>query len=89
MRNALGLMLASVVTAVIISAVWFFWSSSSPRLALAAPNTIAAPLAKQRAQRRPIHNSLHLIQDAASRCPNQAIRQAHLTDIALNHGSPR
>ena len=47
MRNALGLMLASVVTAVVISAAWFFWPSSSPRLALAAPNTIAAPPAER------------------------------------------
>jgi len=47
MRNALGLMLASVVTAVIISAVWFFWSSSSPRVALTAPNTVAAAPAER------------------------------------------
>jgi len=47
MRNALGLMLASVVTAVVISAVWLFWTPSSPRLALAAPNTVAAPLAER------------------------------------------
>jgi peptidoglycan/xylan/chitin deacetylase (PgdA/CDA1 family) len=47
MRNALGLMLASLVTAVVISAVWFFWASSSPRLALATPNTVAAPPAER------------------------------------------
>ena len=51
MRNALGLMLASVVTALVISAVWFFWPSSSPRLALAAPNTVAAPPAERLAAR--------------------------------------
>ena len=53
MRNALGLMLASVVTAVVISAVWFFWPSSSPRLALAAPNTVAAPAAERLAAAGP------------------------------------
>jgi peptidoglycan/xylan/chitin deacetylase (PgdA/CDA1 family) len=42
MRNALGLMLATVVTALAISAVWFFWSSASPRMALTAPSTVAA-----------------------------------------------
>ena len=53
MRNALGLMLASVVTAVVISAVWLFWTPSSPRLALAAPNTVAAPLAERLATANP------------------------------------
>jgi peptidoglycan/xylan/chitin deacetylase (PgdA/CDA1 family) len=46
-------MLASLVTAVVISAVWFFWSSHSPRLALAAPNTVAAPLAERFAAAAP------------------------------------
>ena len=41
MRNALGLMLASVVTAVVIAAVWFW--TSSPRVELAAPATVSAP----------------------------------------------
>jgi peptidoglycan/xylan/chitin deacetylase (PgdA/CDA1 family) len=40
MRNALGLMLASIVTAVVITAVWFW--TSSPRAELSAPTTIAA-----------------------------------------------
>ena len=40
MRNALGLMLASVVTAVVIAGVWFW--TSSPRADAAAPQTIAA-----------------------------------------------
>jgi peptidoglycan-N-acetylglucosamine deacetylase len=40
MRNALGLMLASVVAAVVIAGVWFF--TSSPRADQAAPQTIAA-----------------------------------------------
>jgi peptidoglycan/xylan/chitin deacetylase (PgdA/CDA1 family) len=47
MRSALGLMLASVMMAVVISAGWYFWSPSSPRLALTSPNTIAAPLAER------------------------------------------
>ncbi len=40
MRNALGLMLASVVAAVVIAGVWFW--TSSPRADAAAPQTIAA-----------------------------------------------
>jgi peptidoglycan/xylan/chitin deacetylase (PgdA/CDA1 family) len=40
MRNALGLMLASVMTAVVITAVWFW--TSSPRADAAPPQTVAA-----------------------------------------------
>jgi peptidoglycan/xylan/chitin deacetylase (PgdA/CDA1 family) len=40
MRNAFGLMLASVVSAVVIAGVWFW--TSSPRADAAAPQTIAA-----------------------------------------------
>ncbi|WP_028348387.1 polysaccharide deacetylase family protein [Bradyrhizobium murdochi] len=40
MRNALGLMLASVVTALVITGVWFW--TSSPRTDAAAPQTVAA-----------------------------------------------
>src|ERR1700681_1123783 len=41
MRNAFGLMLASVVTASVIAAVWFF--TASPRVDVAAPATVLAP----------------------------------------------
>jgi peptidoglycan/xylan/chitin deacetylase (PgdA/CDA1 family) len=40
MRNALGLMLASVVTAVLITGVWFW--TSSPQADAAPPQTVAA-----------------------------------------------
>jgi len=40
MRNPLGLMLACVVTPVVIAAVWF-WTTSSQRIELAAPKTVA------------------------------------------------
>jgi peptidoglycan/xylan/chitin deacetylase (PgdA/CDA1 family) len=40
MRNAAGLMLASVVTAIVIAAVWFW--TASPRVGLAAPGTASA-----------------------------------------------
>jgi peptidoglycan/xylan/chitin deacetylase (PgdA/CDA1 family) len=40
MRNALGLMLASLVTAVLITGVWFW--TSSPRADAAPPQTVAA-----------------------------------------------
>src|SRR6202158_4641977 len=45
MRNALGLMLASVVTAVVIAVIWFF--TSSPRADIAAPATVSAPPAER------------------------------------------
>src|SRR3984893_17401163 len=41
MRNAFGLMLASVVTGSVIAAVWFF--TASPRVDVAAPATVLAP----------------------------------------------
>ncbi|ANW05115.1 polysaccharide deacetylase family protein [Bradyrhizobium icense] len=44
MRNALGLMLASVVTALAITGVWFW--TSSPRPDAAAPQTVAARAAE-------------------------------------------
>src|SRR3954462_6794908 len=45
MRNAFGLMLASVVAAVVIAGGWFW--TSSPRADVAAPQTIAARKAEQ------------------------------------------
>ena len=44
MRNALGLMLASVVTAVVIAGVWFW--AFAPHADAAAPQTIAARMAE-------------------------------------------
>jgi peptidoglycan/xylan/chitin deacetylase (PgdA/CDA1 family) len=46
MRHALGLMLASVVTAVVIAGVWF-WTSAQPRADAAPPQTIAAKPAER------------------------------------------
>ena len=45
MRNAFGLMLASVVSAVVITAVWFL--TSAPRADGAAPQTVAARQAEK------------------------------------------
>src|SRR5215468_11000365 len=45
MRNALGLMLASVVAAVMIAGVWYW--TSSPRADAAPPKTIAARPSEQ------------------------------------------
>jgi peptidoglycan/xylan/chitin deacetylase (PgdA/CDA1 family) len=45
MRNALGLMVATVVAAVAIAAVWFF--TASPRVDIAAPATVVAPQAER------------------------------------------
>ena len=47
MRNALGLMLASVVTAVLITAVWFWTSSPRAELAASPPATVAAKPAER------------------------------------------
>jgi peptidoglycan/xylan/chitin deacetylase (PgdA/CDA1 family) len=44
MRNALGLMLASLVTAVLITGVWFW--TSSPRADAAPPQTVVARVAE-------------------------------------------
>ena len=51
MRNALVLMLASFVTALVISGIWFW--TSSPRVELAAPSTISAPPAERLAASAP------------------------------------
>jgi peptidoglycan-N-acetylglucosamine deacetylase len=51
MRNALGLMLASAGAAVVIAAVWFF--TASPRAEMAAPSTVAVPLAERLAAANP------------------------------------
>jgi peptidoglycan-N-acetylglucosamine deacetylase len=48
MRNALGLMLASVVTAVLIAALWYW--TTSPHVELAAPATVIAPQAERPAE---------------------------------------
>jgi peptidoglycan/xylan/chitin deacetylase (PgdA/CDA1 family) len=45
MRNAASLMLACVVLAVVITAVWFF--TASPRVELAGPNTVRAAQAER------------------------------------------
>jgi peptidoglycan-N-acetylglucosamine deacetylase len=44
MRNAAGLMLACVLAALVISAVWYF--TAAPRLELAAPSTVAVARAE-------------------------------------------
>ncbi len=62
MRNALGLMLASVMMAVVIAGVWF-WTSSSPRVALAAPNTVSASLAERLAAAAPAAKPLPARED--------------------------
>jgi peptidoglycan/xylan/chitin deacetylase (PgdA/CDA1 family) len=59
MRNALGLMLASVVTAVVVAAVWFW--TSSPRVEVAAPATVnAAPAAKLATAAKPARDDVEV-----------------------------
>jgi peptidoglycan/xylan/chitin deacetylase (PgdA/CDA1 family) len=58
MRNALGLMLATVVTAVVIAAAWFW--TSSPRVELAAPATVSAPPAAKLAAAKPARDDVEV-----------------------------
>jgi peptidoglycan/xylan/chitin deacetylase (PgdA/CDA1 family) len=58
MRNALGLILASVVSAVAIGAVWFWMASARVDLA-AAPDAIRAPLAERLAAAAPAKPAVH------------------------------
>ena len=62
MRNALGLMVASVVAAVAIAGVWFW--TSSPRADAAPPQTIAArkaePLAPAKAAKDDVQTTAAL-----------------------------
>jgi peptidoglycan-N-acetylglucosamine deacetylase len=58
MRNALGLILASVVSAVAIGAVWFWMASARVDLA-AAPDAMHAPLAERLAAAAPAKPALH------------------------------
>ena len=57
MRNALGLMLASVVAAVLIAAVWFW--TASPRVAVAAAPAVSTPPAEHlAAAAKPAHDDV-------------------------------
>jgi peptidoglycan/xylan/chitin deacetylase (PgdA/CDA1 family) len=67
MRNAFGLMLASVGTAAVIAAVWFF--TASPRVDVAAPTTVLAPpaaTAKQVAARDDVEVTAAIPEKAAA-----------------------
>jgi len=75
MRNALGLMLASLVTAVVITGVW--WWTSSPRADAAPPQTIAArkaeplpaPSAAKPAPREDVETTASLSKPAPAPAP--------------------
>jgi peptidoglycan/xylan/chitin deacetylase (PgdA/CDA1 family) len=68
MRNALGLMLASVLAAVVIAGVWFW--TSSPRADAAPPQTMAArpaePLAAKPAAKDDVEVTASLSKQAAA-----------------------
>src|SRR5881628_2793740 len=68
MRNALGLMLASVVTAVLITGVWFW--TSSPRADAAPPQTVAARKAEPLPAPAPAPAPIPAAQPARSACAN-------------------
>jgi peptidoglycan-N-acetylglucosamine deacetylase len=73
MRNAFGLMLASVGTAVVIAAVWFF--TASPRVEVAAPATVLAPpatTAKLAAARDDVEVTAAIPEKAAASVPPKA-----------------
>jgi peptidoglycan/xylan/chitin deacetylase (PgdA/CDA1 family) len=60
MRNAAGLMLASIVSAVLIAGVWF-WTSSRHADVIAAPQTVsAAPAARLPAQASTKHDDVEV-----------------------------
>ncbi|MFG3596938.1 polysaccharide deacetylase family protein [Bradyrhizobium sp. RDI18] len=73
MRNALGLMLASVVTALVITGVWYW--TSSPRTDAAAPQTVAAraaepaPAAARPAPRDDVETTASLSKPAPAPAP--------------------
>src|SRR5438067_12241578 len=76
MRNAFGLMLASVVAAVVIAGVWFW--TSSPRADAASPQTVAArkaeplpPAAAARAAKDDVQFTASLSKPAAPPSPAQ------------------
>ena len=74
MRNALGLMLASVVTAVLITGVWFW--TSSPRADAAPPQTIAArkaePLPAQPAAKPALKDDVEITASLSKPAPAPA-----------------
>jgi peptidoglycan/xylan/chitin deacetylase (PgdA/CDA1 family) len=68
MRNALGLMLASLVAAVAIAAVWFW--TASPRVAVAAATTVSAPPAEHlAAAARPAHDDVEVTAAIPDKAP--------------------
>jgi peptidoglycan/xylan/chitin deacetylase (PgdA/CDA1 family) len=71
MRHAAGLMLASVLAAVVITAVWYF--TAAPRVELAAPSTIAAHQAEQlaaSAKPLPAHEDVEFTAAIPARLPS-------------------
>ena len=83
MRNALGLMLASVVTAVLITGVWFW--TSSPRADAAPPQTVVARKAEPLPAPLPRVATIAGHDESVSRLPHseQRSRCAHCgTDSA-------
>jgi peptidoglycan/xylan/chitin deacetylase (PgdA/CDA1 family) len=83
MRNALGLMLASLVTAVVITGVWFW--TSSPRADAAPPQTIAArkaepmPPAAKPAPREDVETTASLSRPVPAPAPVPAPQPARST----------
>src|SRR3954452_15124671 len=85
MRNALGLMLASVVTALVITGVWFW--TSSPRADAAPPQTVAArkaepipaPSAAKSAPREDVETTASLSKPAPAPAPVPAPQPARST----------
>src|SRR3954470_16287246 len=104
MRNALGLMLASVVAAIVIAGVWFW--TSAPRADAAAPQTVAArkaePLPAPAAARpapkddveitasrsKPVPAAAPALQPAKSTCANPDALGVSRTVVIDTTGGP-
>jgi peptidoglycan/xylan/chitin deacetylase (PgdA/CDA1 family) len=71
MRNALGLMLTSLVTAIVIAGVWFF--TAAPRVDVASPNTVTArPAERLAASAKPAPD----VEATATTIPAKLVAQA-------------
>jgi len=86
MRNALGLMLASVVAAVVIAGIWF-WTSSAPQtLAAAQATPLPATTSAKSAASRDEIDSTGTIADQASAAPAPQPKAACTNPDALGVG---
>jgi peptidoglycan/xylan/chitin deacetylase (PgdA/CDA1 family) len=85
MRNALGLMFASVVAAVVIAGVWFW--TMSPRGSLAAPQTVAAVQAPQPPAASAKSTASHVEVETTGTIPDKVAAAPQTKPICANPGA--